>query len=218
MDTSVKFSPADVNELGSFCEKYGSDKGSGKQPFSKQHNFTAYYHPLFTPIRNQRISLFEMGLGTNNTSILSNMGPQGKPGASLRAWRDYFPKAQIYGADIDKDILFQEHQITTFYCDQTSTQSLQEVIKEIPDMDIIIDDGLHTYRANMSMLHSFIHKLKVGGVYIIEDVVTSTMEEYTNYIKNTLLQVYPHLSFSFLQIPHEKNANDNNLIVIQRKI
>jgi hypothetical protein len=218
MDTSINFSPADVNELGGLCEKYGSDKGSGTQAFSRQHNFTAYYHSLFTPIRNQRISFFEMGLGTNNTSILSNMGSHGKPGASLRAWRDYFPKAQIYGADIDKDILFNEHRITTFYCDQTSTSSLQEVIKEIPDMDVIIDDGLHTFNANISMLHSFIHKLKIGGVYIIEDVVGSNLQEYTEYIRNTLIKVYPHIGFSLLQIPHERNTNDNNLIVIQRNI
>ena len=42
----------------------------------------------------------------------------GKPGASLRVWRDYFPNAIIYGADIDKDILFAEERIKTFYIDQ----------------------------------------------------------------------------------------------------
>ena len=40
------------------------------------------------------------------------------PGASLRAWRDYFVKADIYGADIDKKILFNENKIKNFYVDQ----------------------------------------------------------------------------------------------------
>ena len=35
-----------------------------------------------------------------------NMTASGKPGASLRVWRDYFNNAQVIGADIDKRILF----------------------------------------------------------------------------------------------------------------
>ena len=30
------------------------------------------------------------------------MGKQGKPGASLRTWREFFPNAQVIGIDIDK--------------------------------------------------------------------------------------------------------------------
>ena len=33
------------------------------------------------------------------------MSINGKPGASLRAWRDYFVNSVVYGADIDKNIL-----------------------------------------------------------------------------------------------------------------
>ena len=39
------------------------------------------------------------------------MGIKGKPGASVRAFRDYFDKAIIYGADIDSKILFFEKRI-----------------------------------------------------------------------------------------------------------
>ena len=34
------------------------------------------------------------------------MGIKGKPGASLRVWKDYFPNANIIGVDIDENILF----------------------------------------------------------------------------------------------------------------
>ena len=53
-------------------------------------------------------------MGTNDTNVLSNMGPEGKPLASLRAWRDYFQNANIYGADIDKNILKDEDRIKMF--------------------------------------------------------------------------------------------------------
>ena len=41
------------------------------------------------------------------------------PGASLRAWRDFFPNATILGADLDREVLFEEERITTGYMDQT---------------------------------------------------------------------------------------------------
>ena len=46
--------------------------------------------------------LIECGLGTNNINFKSSMGINGKPGASLRMWRDFFPSARIIGVDIDK--------------------------------------------------------------------------------------------------------------------
>ena len=52
--------------------------------------------------------IFEIGLGTNNIDIVSTMGKKGHPGASLRAFRDFCPNAEIYGADFDSRILFQE--------------------------------------------------------------------------------------------------------------
>jgi hypothetical protein len=217
MNISIPFSPKDVNELGTLCEKYGSDKGHGSEPFKSAHNYTSFYHALFAPIRDKKINIFEMGLGTNNINIASNMGAHGKPGASLRVWRDYFPNAQIYGADIDKDILFYDYHIATYYCDQTSSEALKELSKDLPDqLDIIIDDGLHTFHANTIMLHTMIHKLSVGGVYIIEDIYKNNVPRMTEYIQNTLKKVYPHCTFTLLQLPHETNKDDNNLVVIQR--
>ena len=45
-------------------------------------------------------------MGTNNPNLVSTMGSSGRPGASLYAFKEYLPNAIIYGADIDKDILF----------------------------------------------------------------------------------------------------------------
>ena len=76
--------------------------------------------------------------------IKSSMGSIGKPGASLRMWKDYF-QYNIYGADIDRDILFNEERINTYYVDQLNTESIKSMWKDIGlnDFDIIIDDGLH---------------------------------------------------------------------------
>ena len=68
-----------------------------------------------------------------------------RPGASLRVWRDFFPNANIYGADVDKKILFSDNRIYTFYVDQFNPQSIQEMWKNVDqdNFDLIIDDGAH---------------------------------------------------------------------------
>src|SRR5215469_12507693 len=92
--------------------KYHSDKAS------RWHNYTTIYSALFNGRRHQPLRIFELGLGTNNPDLPSTMGVPGRPGASLRGWREFFPHAHVYGADIDTTILFQEARIKTFPCDQ----------------------------------------------------------------------------------------------------
>ena len=78
---------------------------------------------MLTP-REEISNLLEIGLGSNNTDLVSSMGKEGKPGASLRAFRDFCINAEVIGADIDKRILFKEDRIKTFYVDQTNNSSL----------------------------------------------------------------------------------------------
>ena len=57
------------------------------------------------------------------------MGKLGKPGASVKAFRDFFPEAKIFGADIDKEILFKDKRINTYHVDQTDLKSLKTLQK-----------------------------------------------------------------------------------------
>ena len=146
------------------------------------------------------------------------MGADGGPGASLYGWADFFPNANIYGADIDRDILFNTDRIKTYYCDQTNKEAIQAMWKE-PDLsepfNIIIDDGLHTFAANVSFFENSIDKLEVGGYYIIEDIRNVDNEAFNNSIKSWKIK-YPNLSFKLISIPSSVNKNDNTLLVIKR--
>ena len=143
--------------------KFGSDKSTG-------HN----YHRLYGEILKNKDDIsyvLEIGLGTNNLDVVSNMGTRGVPGASLRAFREYLPNATIFGADIDKRILFQEDRIQTYFVDQTDLTSLEALGKNIPDsIDLIIDDGLHSPNANLAVLTFGLKKLKNHGWLVIEDI------------------------------------------------
>ena len=45
---------------------------------------------------------------------------------------------EIYGADIDKDILFTEDRIKTFYVDQLSADSIKKMWEKIDKIKILI--------------------------------------------------------------------------------
>lgn len=144
-----------------------------KSDKSTWHNYTPFYNHIFKDLVNKNLNIFELGLGTNNTSIKSNMGVGGQPGASLRSFAQHFKNANIYGADIDKDILFQDERIKTYFCDQTNPQIIKELWDQVDDVefDIIIDDGLHETHANITFFENSFQKLKKGGIYIIEDIL-----------------------------------------------
>lgn len=206
-----------MSDLCKIMSHYGSDKGH-PEDIKRIHDYTIFYDTIFNKIKNKEIRLFELGLGTNNTNILSHMGINGKPCASLYGWRHYFPNALIFGADIDKDILIQFPKIKTFYCDQTDPECiknmwLNELLEE--NFDIIIEDGLHTYDANVCFFENSIHKLNNNGYYIIEDIKDSDVQLFEYKIENEWNNMYPNLSFNFVLNKFRKR-NDNNLLVIKR--
>ena len=159
----VDFDFVNSQTLGDLFAHYGSDK-------STNHDYHIIYaHILGRP--TEISSVFEIGLGTNNIKVNSNMGSGGRPGASCRAFRDYLPNSTIYGADIDSEILFSEDRIYTYFLDQTDSGSFEALNHKIPnDFDLMIDDGLHCINANLRSLNYFLSRLKKGGFAVIEDI------------------------------------------------
>lgn len=152
-------------EIAALFNKYGSDK-------SLIHDYHLLYGPLLNMSRDQPLRILEVGLGSNNPNIVSTMGLDGKPGASLRAFRDFLPRAKIFGADIDKDILFSEERIETFFADQTDVSSLEDLAQRLGHgtFDMVIDDGLHSPNANIATMLLGLSLLKKGGTFIVEDI------------------------------------------------
>ena len=201
---------SEVNsELTELMNFYGSDKG-GK---NNHHNYSEYYSQIFYNKKNKIKNFLEIGLGTNNTELASNMGENGKPLASLRAWRDYFPNAQIYGGDIDRDILKDEDKIKTFFVDQTNPLTIASMFDKIgvKKFDVILEDGLHEFSANICFFENAIRFLDSDGVYIIEDVYYKDKNKFINYFKNL------NYNFSVIDIFQEKNIAKNCVVVVQKK-
>lgn len=164
---------------------YKSDKAKNK------------YHLLYASILKNNLNnkkICEIGLGTNDKKYVSNMGKLGIPGASLRAFKEFLPNSLIYGLDIDKKILFTEKRIKTFYLDQLNLKSYQKLNKLLPNnLDLVIDDGLHSIDSSLLTLKFFLKKIKINGHICIEDIPKSSLifwkfinqilsKNYKNYI------------------------------------
>jgi hypothetical protein len=185
VDTDDK--KAAAAQLKSLFDTFRSDK-------STYHDYHLIYGSILAA-PEAVTNVFEVGLGTNNRNVVSNMVGRGdQPGASLRAFREFLPRAQIYGADIDRRILFEEERISTFFLDQTDPKSFDVLSASIPtDFDLIIDDGLHSPNANIATLSFGLGKLKIGGWLVVEDIAPAALplwqvisallpEEYESHI------------------------------------
>jgi hypothetical protein len=188
---SVEFCPDDepkqqaAAELKKLFDRYGSDKATFHD-----------YHLLYGSILVERetvTTMLEIGIGTHYPDVVSTMGAPGKPGASLRAFRDFLPNATIYGADVDKRILFAEDRIRTFFVDQTDRCSFEQLTANFDgaEFDLIIDDGLHSPDANIETLLFGLGRLKVGGSFVVEDIAPSA-EPIWQVVGALLPEKYEH--------------------------
>jgi len=213
------FNEKESTQLCEIMGRQGSDKGSIYITKS-YHNYTTFYYSIFKELRYNKLRVFELGLGTNNVNLPSNMGANGVPGASLYGWCEFFPNSNIFGADIDSNILFNTDKIKTFYCDQRNP----EIIKNMwnhpslqENFDIIIEDGLHTFEANVIFFENSIHKLKANGYFIIEDICVDNFKLFNNKIKEWESK-YKDCLFKLLTIRSSVNNIDNTLLVVFKSL
>jgi hypothetical protein len=135
--------------------KHGTDKGS------TGHNYSPYYEMMLAPYRDMPISLLEIGVWE---------------GASCRAWKDYFPKANIFGVDLDYKPQYNSERIFMIQADQSKKEDLWRLA--MTPHDIIIDDGSHRSIDQISSFTELFPSLKPGGLYIIEDLLCAYDERW----------------------------------------
>lgn len=175
-----------ITPLCKLAYKYGVDKCP-----QIKHRYTPFYFELLKDKRKAIKKVLEMGIGY--AAVMQHVvRVKGfyKNGASLYMWRDFFPQAQIYGADILPELLFSDERITTYICDQTNKDSLVKLVKAVgEDIDLFIDDGSHHWRDQVFTCQNLLPLLKKDVIYIIEDardadIISASLNEYTRWIPN----------------------------------
>jgi len=140
--------------------KYGTDKGIW--------GYTQAYEHHLGPMQGSATAVLEIGIcGFRDI-------PNNVVGASLFAWRDYFPNAEIYGIDYDPRFIFNDQaRIRTVQADAYDPVSLGMGLRafgDAPRFDFICDDAVHDPLPQITLFRMLWPYLKRGGVYSIEDV------------------------------------------------
>jgi len=148
-----------MNDLDKLAVKYGADKWG-------KHHYTPVYYEMFKDRRDSVKKVVEIGTGE---------------GASIAMWNDFFPNAQIYGADIDPKrvtLPMTYPRITITRCDQTSDDDLIDLLNSTDsDIDLFVDDGSHKPEDQVFTCEQIVPSLDAGATYVIEDVADETIFE-----------------------------------------
>jgi len=138
----------------------------------KWDHYFDIYDKYFSKYIGKEINILEIGISH---------------GGSLQLWKKYFgDKANIYAIDINpKCKEFEEEKVKIFIGSQEDKLFLREVLLQLPDLDIIIDDGGHTMNQQIVSFEALYMKVKEGGMYLVEDTHTSYWRGFHGGLKNT---------------------------------
>ena len=122
-----------------------------------RHNYLQKYEFFLRDWKEKPLRLLELGVFK---------------GGSERMWKRYFPRAQVFGVDIDEACrVYAEERIEIRIGDLSQNETL-ESLKEIRP-HIIIDDASHFWSHQLKALFTLFPALPSGGIYILEDLETS---------------------------------------------
>jgi hypothetical protein len=147
---------------------------------SKHINYFQIYDHLFLKYRDHEIVFVEVG-------VLN--------GGSLFMWKNFFgEKARIIGIDLNPEAKkWEEYGFEIYIGDASDTYFWDIFFKKIGKIDILLDDGGHTYSQQVVTVESVLNYIKDGGLLVIEDIHTSYLRgfgprRYTfmKYVKTVL--------------------------------
>jgi hypothetical protein len=119
-----------MKDLATSVELHGTDK--------RDHGDIPFYDSLFSPKRNDAVTLLEIGVGGFSEPDDPSAG-----GESLRLWRDCFPGGTIVGLDILDKGGVAEERVHVVQGSQVDPQCLERLARQYGPFDIVIDDGSH---------------------------------------------------------------------------
>lgn len=158
-----------------------------------EHGFIDVYEPYFNNSKNVK-NVLEIGVYF---------------GGSLQYLSDKFPDAKIYGIDIEDKTQYNTDNITTYIVNQEDRNALNKFLEETNvEFDIIIDDGGHTMKQQQVSFGTLFKSLKKGGIYILEDLHTSRLEQLGTIAPDDIITTLDML----YTIQYTKNVISNHIL------
>jgi hypothetical protein len=126
----------------------------------KWDHYFDIYEKYFSAYKGKKVNILEIGVSH---------------GGSIQLWKKYFGDGlNLFASDINEDCKkFEEDRVKIFIGSQEDPVFLKNVFNQLPELDIIIDDGGHTMNQQIVSFEILFEKLKQSGTYLIEDTHTS---------------------------------------------
>lgn len=178
-------------------EFYGKDRfhrASTDKEFDHKY-CSHFYEKEFASRQTMPVTLFEIGI---------------ESGGSLLLWNEYFVNAQlIFG--VDTWTARAEHScqgLEKVKIMQVDAYDLQ-FAQQLPNFDIIIDDGPHTEHSQLLALQMYCSKLNPGGILVIEDIQDfSSIEKFIELVPD-------NMTYEVIDIRQQSNLNDSLLFAVR---
>ena len=159
-----------LKNLQTIYNKYSAPNGSGDKGTAHSY-INNYYEKKFERLKNEKLKILEIGVSA---------------GLSMEMWAEYFLYSEIYGIEIENiEYRPSNNRIKLIIGDATKS----ETFNQIPNLDIIIDDGSHKLMDQVFSYMILFDKLNKGGLYIIEDVrqIDSTADTFKKLNNNATI-------------------------------
>lgn len=133
--------------------------------FSKIYNSDKFYWHCYVPF-------YETFFSNRTFNKIAELGLF--KGDSIRWLLDRFPDSIIYGADIleRQDSWPVDSRFTSYQVDQDSRTQVKDFFSR-DTFDLIIEDGSHQPKHQVTCLLEGLNHLSSNGIYILEDIQTS---------------------------------------------
>lgn len=116
-------------------------------------------------------------------------------GGSLFMWKNFFgEKARVIGIEINEHAkVWEEYGFEIFIGSQSDPNFWANFYETVGNVDVILDDGGHTYKQQIITVECSLDNIKSGGKIIIEDTYTSYEKEYGYPSKFTFIKYASNL-------------------------
>ena len=131
------------------------------------HGYTDLYERYLVQWRDEPLRILEIG---------------DPGGGSMVMWQEYFPRAKVYGIDINPFFITESARVKTCNANQVKREQLQKCIEKFgTTFDLVIDNGGHTMEAQQVSLGFLFRHVRPGGYYAIEALHSSLPSIYPNF-------------------------------------
>jgi len=137
-------------------------------------------------------------------------------GGSLFMWRDFFgEQARIIGIEINKSAeVWKDHGFEIYIGSQSDPNFWKGLFEEIGKVDIVLDDGGHTYQQQIITVECALENIKPGGKIIVEDTYTSYQKEYGYPSNHSFIKYAANLVDGInLRTPKIRTSKDSNKVI-----